>query len=97
MPDNYVEYIGFGAGVCTSISLLPQLIKLLKNKKSDDISLFYLGILFVGLLLWVWYGVLRNDLPIIATNGFSLIINGMVIFFGYRYKRAQRIRHNQGS
>jgi len=95
MLSNHTEIIGFGAGICTSISLLPQLFKLLKHKKSDDISLFYLGILFVGLMLWVWYGIKREDLPIIATNGFSLIINAMVMFFGFRYKRSQRIRRRE--
>ena len=72
------------------MSLLPQLIKILKHKKAEDISLFYLVILFIGLSLWVWYGILRKDLPIVVTNGFSLIINGIIIVFGIRYKRMQK-------
>lgn len=90
MFDIKPEFVGIAAGVCTSISLLPQLIKLRKHKKAEDISLFYLVILFIGLSLWVWYGILREDLPIIVTNGFSLVINGMVIILGVRYKRRQR-------
>lgn len=88
--ERHIEIIGLAAGICTSLSLLPQLIKLLKNKKAEDISLFYLGILFVGLGLWIWYGVLREDLPIMLTNGFSLLVNGFVIVLGVRYKRAHR-------
>ena len=84
------EIVGLAAGICTSISLLPQLIKLLKHKKAEDISLFYLIILFIGLGLWIWYGFLREDTPIIVTNGFSLVINGIVIVLGIRYKRAQK-------
>ena len=88
MLDNQTEIVGLTAGVCTSISLLPQLIKLLKHKKAEDISLFYLIILFIGLGLWIWYGALREDIPILITNGFSLVINGIIIILGVRYKKA---------
>ena len=90
MFDHHTEIVGLAAGICTSISLLPQLFKLLKHKKAEDISLFYLVILFFGLGLWIWYGVLREDLPIVVTNGFSLVINGIVIVLGVRYKKARK-------
>lgn len=80
------EIIGLAAGICTSISILPQLIKLIRKKKSEDLSIFYLVILLAGLGMWVWYGVLRNDLPIIATNSFSFLLNAVVIVLGIRYK-----------
>ena len=97
MAENYAQIVGLGAGICTSVSLLPQLIKLVRHKKAEDISLFYLLILFTGLGLWIWYGVLCDDLPILVTNGFSLVINGIVIVLGIRYKRAYRKRHDRGS
>lgn len=97
MFDNHTEIVGLAAGICTSISLLPQLIKLLKNKKAEDISLFYLIILFIGLGMWIWYGFLREDIPIVATNGFSLIINGIIIVLGIRYKRAQKEKRDPES
>ncbi len=90
MDESFTGIVGLAAGICTSTSLLPQLIKLIKHKKAEDISLFYLVILFVGLGLWVWYGVLRSDLPIMVTNGFSLVINGIIIVLGVRYKTAHR-------
>lgn len=90
MFDNQTEIIGLAAGICTSISLLPQLVKLVRNKKAEDISLFYLIILFIGLALWMWYGFLREDIPILVTNGFSLVINGIVIVLGFRYKKGQK-------
>ena len=93
MIENNIGIVGLAAGICTSVSLLPQLFKLIKHKKAEDISLFYLLILFIGLGLWIWYGVLRNDLPIIVTNGFSLAINGIVIVLGIRYKKAYKENH----
>jgi MtN3 and saliva related transmembrane protein len=81
------ELVGLTAGICTAISLLPQLIKLIRTKKAEDISLFYLTILFIGLGLWIWYGSLKNDLPIILTNCISLAINAIVLILGVKYKR----------
>ena len=90
MFDNHIEIVGLSAGICTSVSLLPQLLKLLRHKKAEDISLFYLIILFIGLGLWIWYGILREDIPIVVTNGFSLVINGIIIVVGLHYKRVHR-------
>jgi MtN3 and saliva related transmembrane protein len=87
VPSSLTEYVGIGAGVCTSLSLLPQLIKLIKEKKAEDISLFYLVLLLVGLALWTWYGFLRDDLPIIVTNTLSLVMNVVIIILGIRYKK----------
>jgi uncharacterized protein with PQ loop repeat len=42
MTNGFTETIGIAAGVCTSLALLPQLIKLLKYKKAEDLSLVYL-------------------------------------------------------
>jgi MtN3 and saliva related transmembrane protein len=69
------------------VSLLPQLIKLIKEKKAEDISLFYLIILLCGLILWIIYGVRKEDLPIIITNAVSLVINVMVLILGAKYKK----------
>jgi MtN3 and saliva related transmembrane protein len=83
------ELVGIAAGICTSVSLLPQLIKLVKHKKAEDISLVYLIILLCGLSLWIWYGFLRNDLPLIVTNSFSLLLNLGVIILGIKYKHSR--------
>jgi MtN3 and saliva related transmembrane protein len=69
------------------MSLLPQLIKLLREKKAEDISLFFLIVLFIGLGFWIWYGFLRHDMPIIITNAFSIIVNVAIIILGVKYKR----------
>jgi MtN3 and saliva related transmembrane protein len=84
---DFTQTIGISAGVCTSISLLPQLVKLIKNKKAEDLSLFYLIILFIGLALWIWYGILRQDIPIIATNAVSIVLNIAILILGIKYKK----------
>lgn len=80
--------IGLTAGVLTASSLLPQLIKILKEKKADDISIPMLLILMAGLSLWIYYGTLREDWPIIITNLFSLSFNIGIIILKFKYKNA---------
>lgn len=86
MPDK-TQLIGIIAGICTGISLLPQLIKIIKDKKADDISWVMLIVLLAGLAGWVWYGMLREDYPIIITNSFSFLVNVAIIFFTVRYRK----------
>lgn len=83
---GFETIIGIGASAFTSTSLIPQLIKILREKKADDISLLMLAVLFTGLSLWVWYGVLKNDLIIILSNAFALIINLLIGILAIRYK-----------
>jgi MtN3 and saliva related transmembrane protein len=81
-----MEWIGIVAGIFTSASLLPQLAKLIKTKRAEDISLFFLILLLTGVGLWVWYGFIRNDIPIIVTNSFSFLVNVTMIVLGVHYK-----------
>jgi MtN3 and saliva related transmembrane protein len=83
---NWTQVIGLFAGICTSTSLLPQLIKTLREKKADDISKAMLFILMTGVATWVVYGILRDDMPIIVTNSFSLLLNIWMIVLRIRYR-----------
>jgi MtN3 and saliva related transmembrane protein len=87
MSDQIIQIVGVAAGVCTSVSLIPQVVKIMKEKKAEDISLAYLLILFAGLALWIVYGGLRKDVPVIATNVVSVIVNVTTIVLGIKYKR----------
>jgi len=83
---NLVSIIGIAASVFTAVSLLPQLIKLLKEKKAEDISLGMFALLFVGLCLWICYGCLKKDWIIIISNSFSIVINIITVIVSLKYK-----------
>jgi len=79
--------IGVVASTCTAASLIPQLVKVLKEKKSESVSLGMLMVLFVGLGLWTYYGILKKDMIIILSNSFSFLINILLAIFAMKYKR----------
>jgi MtN3 and saliva related transmembrane protein len=84
---NATQILGLAAGICTATSLLPQVIKTLKEKKAEDVSIIMLLVLQAGLILWIIYGIKRNDFPIIITNCFSLLVNITMVILRIKYSR----------
>lgn len=80
------QIVGIVAGIFTAMSLLPQAIKIIKEKKAEDVSIVMLLVLMTGVSLWIYYGVLRDDMPIIVTNSFSLLLNFITLFLRIKYK-----------
>lgn len=82
---------GIAASVFTALSLIPQLYIVLKKKEAENVSLGMLLILFIGLGLWILYGIQKTDIIIIASNSFSFVLNLVLAFFSIRYKRSVSI------
>lgn len=78
--------IGIIAGILCAVSFLPQVLIILKTKNTKDLSLTTFSMLSLGVFLWLIYGILIKDIPIIAANAvvfsLSLIIVGMKIKYG---------------
>lgn len=84
---DFIDIIGLFAGTCVTISTIPQIFKVWKTKKVKDISLKTFSILTFGILVWVIYGILKNDLPIIITNSVSLCLNMLMVYFIIYYEK----------
>ena len=84
---SFKQVIGITAGTLTAASMMPQLIKTIKEKKAAQVSVLMLVFIITGVALWIWYGILIKDWPIIITNSFSLLLNGIMIFFRYKYRK----------
>ncbi|HKL16640.1 MAG TPA: SemiSWEET transporter, partial [Balneolaceae bacterium] len=59
--------IGLAAGFCTTLAFLPQALKTWRSKSAKDLSLGMYLIFCTGVALWLTYGILISDLPIIIT------------------------------
>jgi len=81
-----IELVGLVAGICTTISFVPQIIKILKTKHVRDISLVMYVILTSGIFLWLVYGILLRRIPIILANGISFVLCFSVIVTKIKYR-----------
>ena len=83
--DNLVFVIGITAGILTATSMMPQVIKTIKTKKAEHVSALMLIILIAGVTLWIIYGIIKKDLPIICTNSFSLLVNIVMLVLRWKF------------
>jgi len=82
---NGITILGFVAGFLTTINVLPQVIKSWKLKKTHDISLLMYITLVAGVALWLVYGILIEDLPLIIANAVTLILCTTMLVFKIRF------------
>jgi MtN3 and saliva related transmembrane protein len=80
-----ITLIGVTAGALTTASFFPQVVKTWRSRHTKDISAHMFGLLFLGILLWTVYGVLRADFPVILANGISLVLVSVMLVFKLRY------------
>jgi MtN3 and saliva related transmembrane protein len=78
--STFATVIGLAAAVCTTTANLPQLKKAWTTGQTDDISLKTLLLFGCGLVLWVAYGILKEDIVIILANGISLAVLAALLF-----------------
>ncbi len=77
--------IGMVAGALTSIAAIPQVIKTMKTRHVRDISIWQPLLLAIGVTLWMIYGVLISDMPLILANITPLICNVVLTYMKIRY------------
>lgn len=83
---DIVKVIGILAGICTTLAFLPQVLKTWRSKSAKDLSLGMFSIFCTGVALWLAYGILIGDLPIILANGVTFLLAGSLLYFKLVYK-----------
>ncbi|MGD1075695.1 MAG: SemiSWEET transporter [Thermodesulfovibrionales bacterium] len=85
MRSDWITTIGLLAAACTTLSYLPQVVKIIRTKHTKDISLLMYLILGTGLFLWFVYGLLLRDLPILIANGITFVLSLGVLILKMKY------------
>jgi MtN3 and saliva related transmembrane protein len=80
------DLVGFVAGVCTTASFLPQVVKIWHTRSTRDISLGMYCLLATGTILWLVHGAQIESLPVMAANAVTLALVLAVLFLKVRYK-----------
>lgn len=83
---DFIEGLGLVAGICTSSAVIPQLVTTVKKQKASEVSTMMFIVLLTGNTLWVYYGVDKEDVPIVSTNIFTICLNVAMLILKYKYK-----------
>ena len=82
---TFVTLIGLGAAFCTTIAFLPQVIRTWRTRSTKDLSLSMFLVFTTGIFLWLVYGLILRDVPLIAANGTTFVLSGTILYFKLRY------------
>lgn len=91
---DYIEIIGFTAAAMGGFSLFPQLLKVLRTKSTKDISREMFLLLATSIFLWLIYGILLSNFPIIIANFFGLIQAIIILLFKIKNQIQKREKHS---
>jgi MtN3 and saliva related transmembrane protein len=81
-----VTIIGLLAGTLTSFAAIPQVVKTLRTRHARDISVWQPLMLAFGVALWLGYGIMIHDQPIILSNIIPLVCNGWLVVLKMRWR-----------
>ena len=80
-----LDWVGYAAGVCTTLAFLPQAVRVLRTRSVQDISLAMYVVYIAGVAMWFGYGLAMNAGPIIVANAVSLVLAGSILVMKLRF------------
>ncbi len=84
--ESAILAIGLAAGTLTTFAFVPQVTKVYRTRSTRDISLPTFAALVLGTVLWLTYGILLSEIPLIAANGITLVLVSAVLWGKLKFK-----------
>jgi MtN3 and saliva related transmembrane protein len=78
-------HLGYVAGVITVCSFMPQVVRAWRTRQTRDLSLSSFALLITAGSLWVIYGAMSRDWPVVATNTGMVALNVALAAAKIRY------------
>jgi len=83
-----IDLIGFAAGTLTTVSFLPQVVKIWRTRSAGDLSMGMFTLFGSGVFLWLVYGLALGSLPVIVANAITLALAVTIVVLKLRYGAA---------
>ena len=100
MLSDPVELLGLAAGGLTTVSFVPQVLRIWRTRSGRDVSYGMFLLFSLGVLLWLIYGIARDSLPIVLANSVTLVLALTVLALKVRFDRpvsAAEVQQGSGS
>jgi len=82
----WFDGVGSVAALCTTLCWLPQSIKIIREKRTEGISLITQSVFTFGTALWATYGLLLNNRPVLYANTVTLVFALTILILKIRYR-----------
>lgn len=89
LAQALVNTIGTVAGLVSMASFTPQLIKIVRERRAEGVSLRTYLITVTGFVLWIGYGVLLGSWPVAISNTVNVLLSGAILILKWRYRDRQ--------
>jgi MtN3 and saliva related transmembrane protein len=86
-PLEPVETLGMVAGVVSTFASAPQLVKIIRTRKADDVSLTMFVMALIGTVMWGVYGWLKGAPSIVFWNAVGFCLFVAVVTLKIRHSR----------
>jgi MtN3 and saliva related transmembrane protein len=82
---SWLTWMGLLAAFCSTAAFVPQVVKTWRTRSTKDISLVMFLVLVMGIILWLAYGVIIQDIPLIVANGITLLFAGTILILKLKH------------
>ena len=85
MHADLATWVGYAAGMLTTLAFVPQVRQIWKSRTARDVSLHTFSAFTVGVGMWLVFGVLKQEWPIVVWNGITFVLAGMILGMKLRF------------
>ena len=83
--DTLSSIIGFTAATLTTVSFVPQVIKVWRSRSTHDVSLGMYALFTLGVAMWLAYGLMIHSWPVILANFVTMLLAGTVLLMKLKF------------
>lgn len=94
METAFASMIGFAAATLTTVSFIPQVLYCWKTRDTRSISVGMYSCFSTGVFLWLVYGLLISQWPIVIANSITLVLAGSILWLKIRAKKENTVAPN---
>ena len=91
MTPGAQDLLGIVAGTLTTLSFVPQLLRIVRTRSADDISWGMFSVFALGTTLWMIWGFTQNAVPVILANVVTLVLAAIIMILKWHYSNFNRI------
>ena len=85
-----IDAVGYIAGALCTISFVPQIVHIWRRRSARDLSLAMFLTFWCGVFLWLLYGLIKMDWPIIIANIVTFGLASIILYLKFRFDRNER-------